>query len=687
MNKQINRNTAVFLIWCILLSTGISGGKADAQTENISQNVRVTVSGETRNSKSSKSDADDTKTRRIEGQFNVAGAKNAQDAAERFVKDNSAQLGISPIFTSKSGERGLRLIDQKASLTGTHFSYRQFYGDLPVFNEQLKVSVNRALQVTQVSSDIVPVPSSKGIGATPKNKDEAVKAAVAAVNGKESETPQAEAGILLDGEGKATTVFRVNFMTKNPGADWEVFVDAETNKVLSVRNTARYATGKAMVFRPNPIISSGLTNFVDNDDADSPELNKQRVSVILNDLDTSGNLSGIFATTSATRTFTRAKSASRNFNFLRSDDRFEEVMAYHYVTEATRYVRTLGFNVNSIFKGKPLFIDVNYDDDYNAYYSHRRRMLLFGTGGVDTGEDATVIVHEFGHALLDHQAVNFDPGALTEGGAIHEGFGDYMSATFFHGTGFKKGAWNVYLGSWFAVGIPDLAEGKPPFLRTVTGAKKYPTDLDSINEPHSNGEIWSATLWDIFKKLGKPAADKLILESNFRLTGKQGFTDAALNILQVDRELNAGRNQKFLRQIFVQRGMLDNAPVNLAGGIWKGVDKDPRTEIEVLQYEYEFRADGTAKVTVKLPGGTDLVDESARYTISGSRISISIGEGKIQQDGSINGDKLAGQSIVIINDTGNPRNSRFSDGFNRAMSKSKSAGIRGFFMWGAAKSQ
>ncbi len=77
-----------------------------------------------------------------------------------------------------------------------------------------------------------------------------------------------------------------------------------------------------------------------------------------------------------------------------------------------------------------------------------------------------------------------------------------------------------------------------------------------MGEPHNNGEIWSATLWDIFKKVGKKPADTLIIESNFRLNGAATFADAANNILAVDKELYEGRNQTALRGVFIKRGIL-----------------------------------------------------------------------------------------------------------------------------------
>ena len=53
--------------------------------------------------------------------------------------------------------------------------------------------------------------------------------------------------------------------------------------------------------------------------------------------------------------------------------------------------------------------------------------LVLGTGGVDDGEDADVIVHEYGHSLQDQAAPSFAADAA-RAATMGEGFGDYMAA-------------------------------------------------------------------------------------------------------------------------------------------------------------------------------------------------------------------------------------------------------------------
>ena len=54
--------------------------------------------------------------------------------------------------------------------------------------------------------------------------------------------------------------------------------------------------------------------------------------------------------------------------------------------------------------------------------------LHFGTGGVDDAEDGEIVWHEIvGHAMLT--AAARASSVPSEGGAIHEGWGDYVAAT------------------------------------------------------------------------------------------------------------------------------------------------------------------------------------------------------------------------------------------------------------------
>lgn len=185
----------------------------------------------------------------------------------------------------------------------------------------------------------------------------------------------------------------------------------------------------------------------------------------------------------------------------------------------------------------------------NSFYSPVTKSLTFGTGGVDDAEDAEIILHEYGHAIQDDQVNHF--GSTNEGGAMGEGFGDYLAASFFADR--KPERLRPCVGNWDAV---SYSGDEPPSLRRVDGTKKYPRDVHG--EVHDDGEIWSACLWEIRAAIGGRSADKLIIAHHFLLGPRSSFEDGANALLTTDQQLNEGRNADVIRDVFVRRGILPN---------------------------------------------------------------------------------------------------------------------------------
>jgi Zn-dependent metalloprotease len=149
--------------------------------------------------------------------------------------------------------------------------------------------------------------------------------------------------------------------------------------------------------------------------------------------------------------------------------------------------------------------------------------------------------------VQDAQVPGF--GRSDEGGAMGEGFGDYLAGSFF--AEHKPARLRPCVGTWDAV---SYSHDDPPCLRRLDGKKKYPRDIEG--EVHSDGEIWSACLWEIRTALGARAADRLIVASHALLSPNASFADGANAILTADKQLNGAKNKKVLRGVFVRRGIL-----------------------------------------------------------------------------------------------------------------------------------
>jgi hypothetical protein len=78
-------------------------------------------------------------------------------------------------------------------------------------------------------------------------------------------------------------------------------------------------------------------------------------------------------------------------------------------------------------------------------------------------------------------------------------------------------------------------------------------DFDEKGDEHDNGQIWSATLWDVRAALSREVADTIIVESHFQLDGFTTFARGARAIIDADRNLYGGRHHAALARIFRQR--------------------------------------------------------------------------------------------------------------------------------------
>ena len=125
-----------------------------------------------------------------------------------------------------------------------------------------------------------------------------------------------------------------------------------------------------------------------------------------------------------------------------------------------------------------------------------RNLIVFGTGGVDDGEDPAVVVHEYGHAILNAAA----PGLLSslEGRALHEGFADYWTGSYTR--------WLVETGQtarddWRWVFLWDSGEGSIWNGRYLDHFGQYPQDVCVASgsggcSVHNDGRMWATTLME-----------------------------------------------------------------------------------------------------------------------------------------------------------------------------------------------
>jgi hypothetical protein len=306
--------------------------------------------------------------------------------------------------------------------------------------------------------------------------------------------------------------------------------------------------GTGTVFLPNPVADLQDQTLTDQKDADYPALARAYHEVTLTNLDGSGYLRGDYANI-LSETGEPAFSPTNDFNYRRDDDRFEQVMAYYWITQAQLYIQQLGFGTTL----RPINEEsqdvrigqLGYD---NSFSIDTKDQLRFGKGGVDDAEDAEVILHELGHAIQDSQQTPFGFGNTVESGSIGEGFADYWAVTVSSVVAPTPDP--ACVADWDSV---SYTSDTPHCLRRVDENLQYPEDLDG--RVHHDGQIWSRALWDIRNAVGSTKADTLILEGQFNV-GSPTMPQLAESTVAAAQRLYGRATAKKVRDAFVARGIL-----------------------------------------------------------------------------------------------------------------------------------
>jgi hypothetical protein len=309
------------------------------------------------------------------------------------------------------------------------------------------------------------------------------------------------------------------------------------------------STGTGQVFFPNPVASLQDQSLTDQKDANYPALQPAYVKVQLTNLDGSGYLQGDWANITS-ETGDRAFSETNTFIYTRDDDRFEQVMAYYWVTEAQKYIQSLGFGSTL----RPINMEsqdvrINQYGIDNSYSWDKHDVLRFGKGGVDDAEDAEVILHEYGHAIQDSQMTPFGFGTSVEAGSIGEGFGDYWAVTVSNVVAPTPDP--ACVADWDSVSYTSTV---PHCLRRVDRDLHYPEDLNS--RVHHDGQIWSRALWDIRNALGHVKADTIILQAQFDFAPDTSMPAAAQATVDAALSLYGKPEAKSVLTAFQARGIL-----------------------------------------------------------------------------------------------------------------------------------
>lgn len=425
--------------------------------------------------------------------------------------------------------------------------------------------------------------------------------------------------VFFEKNGTCRLAYEIVAGDSNPRHLMKCYLDADTGELLEARPLFASASGTGSVIYPHPIAASNNQNLskTDGDAAFTPLYR----DVQLRDITYSGgnySLDGPYVTlkdieppenippSQAGNIFTCAVSDQFNIRYYphlgggsHQLARYGDVMCYFLIDTSQRYIQSLGFTNAANY---PIPCDSHgcYDFNNSVYGGDGsgRGCLLFGSdfNGAyarnDHSEDADVVLHEYGHAVLDNQTMDpqthFSPFGSPLGSTpgVEEGFADYWAISENYAAKVSRGFPPSYYGTW-----AYKTFGNDEYARNLSNGKTFPEDYQL--DPHFTGEIWGGALYDIFQGLGKDTADRLILRSNTLMPsdGCLCFDDAARAVLDADISLYGGSHQAQLLSIFQKRGMLTFsripgfAPVAFEA---EWIDATTGTRVTGYQGDYQF---------------------------------------------------------------------------------------------------
>jgi hypothetical protein len=343
---------------------------------------------------------------------------------------------------------------------------------------------------------------------------------------------------------------------------------AEVTKMI-LATTIKLAglhTGSGLVFDPDPITTSGDENLSNSSPKDL--LEAQRKAITLQNLKpptANGmyNLNGLYANVTDIEIphVPPPTNSIGEFRFSYLDDGFKDVMAYYHIDSFQRYIQSLGFsNIVSL----PLHVDAH--GQKSQYNSLTKAMILAEESitNPSAAEDASLILHYYGQAILDDQ----NPGFNYLGG-LGIGFGDFLGAVFFDDRHANPAATRGLISPWYNGHASHRRYDRPWKFGGPEAVDDY-----------AKGEIWASVMFEIYRKLGGDSSKlidkhnardltiKLHLDANFVVQSTATETQMGLEILKADLALQGwhdhfgGLHSKVIYEAFHSR-ILDGFNDNL----------------------------------------------------------------------------------------------------------------------------
>ncbi|MBP7997776.1 MAG: hypothetical protein KA314_20070 [Chloroflexi bacterium] len=470
-------------------------------------------------------------------------AATPEEMARQYLRAHAATLHLK---TTTLDDLIYRIMRQGPS--GTVVRFTQQVDGVPVYQAEIAVHINNQSMVTAVTSQYKE-------GAELNSTVPTLAAAAAhqlAVTHLNAQAPFGyDSNTLVvyhnANNNETRLAYQIRLEPSAPLGYWELLVDAHSGDFIKVVNLAAEADddktpqlvdGTGYIFDPDPLSSAQATygdpGFTDGNDATTTQLDGERVTVTLKDIQFDGTnytligpwaevtdfespFNGLFAQPSST------------FNYNRFDNAFEVAHTYYHIDNVMRYLNlTLGLGIEpSAYPGGVLFDPHGLNGDDNSHYLGGSQRVAFGEGGVDDAEDADVVIHELGHGLHDWVT----NGGLSQVNGLSEGIGDYVAQSY-----------SRSLGQWDP-GDPQYNwvfdwDGHNSFWggRITNYTAIWPGGL--IGQIHTDGQIWATCMMKVWNAVGRDLTEMAHWEGIGMTNSTTNQNVAANAVFQAAIDLN-----------------------------------------------------------------------------------------------------------------------------------------------------
>lgn len=431
----------------------------------------------------------------IPSQAIIVGPRNQSSLSVPVTEQNVESIARNLIggfgLTPQNCE--LSLVSSKFAMGKTWFvNFQKVIDGIPLDDKGISLAISPSGKANLIWGNLSAAPASYGNFSSDQNL--ALTMAQRGLTGAVAKTEYLGRSILplhFNNRTEYHPVHKFMIETKEPFAQWETLVDAESGEVLQRVNRIYYDVISGHVsgsiqpetpfdpfedrdFYNHNILFNGYEPVVTDNNGDysinTDNSNPLDVYVTLHGpylqvINTGGNSAQIQDTVDPPTTFNVYWDDS-NSTAAERDAWYSANLIYEWINALDTGLYVMDF---------PMVCNVNVDGTCNAFWSGWDRSInFFRAGGQcpNIAQIADVVWHEYGHGITDLQTRPNGPDD-----AMHEGWSDYVACTISDQPNVGRGFF-----------------GRGTVLRTLRNNRRYPDNWNG--ESHNDGLIIGGALWD-----------------------------------------------------------------------------------------------------------------------------------------------------------------------------------------------